>query len=87
MPYCTYKPVYEQHTRECRYTVMRPCYQEYQVPVRWTTCRPVYEQHVREQRYMRLPMLSRLMESEMVDANLRRLQPREFLSPPAVVAS
>src|SRR5437588_7459900 len=32
--------------RECRYTVCRPVWQEYQVPVRWSTCRPVYEQHV-----------------------------------------
>src|SRR5262249_1821680 len=44
--YCTYRPVYQHHVRECRYTVCRPIWQEYQVPVRYCTYRPVYEQHV-----------------------------------------
>src|SRR5262249_47178621 len=43
----TYRPVYEQHVREHRYTVQRAVWQDYQVPVKWTTYRPVYEQHVR----------------------------------------
>jgi len=37
--------------REQRYTVCKPVWQEYHVPVRWTTCRPVYEQHVQQVPY------------------------------------
>src|SRR5207249_1850168 len=44
-------PIYEQHVRTQQYTVMKPCLQEYQVPVQWTTYHPVYEQHVRIQKY------------------------------------
>ena len=29
----------------------RPTYQEYQVPVKWTTFKPEYTQHVREMPY------------------------------------
>ena len=29
---------------ECCYTVHKPCWQEYQVPVKYYTCKPVYEQ-------------------------------------------
>src|SRR5208337_4596359 len=44
--WCTYKPCYEQHVRQCCYTVYKTCYQDYQVPVRWCTYKPCYEQHV-----------------------------------------
>ena len=37
--------VYEQHCREHCYTVYKPVWQEYQVPVKWTTYKPVYQQH------------------------------------------
>src|SRR5262249_54135061 len=40
--------ILEQHVREVPYTVCKPVWQEYQVPVRWTTYCPVMEQHVRE---------------------------------------
>ena len=43
----TFQPVYTQHVTSWYKTcVMKPCYQDYQVPVKWTTCKPIYEQHV-----------------------------------------
>ena len=49
--WCTQRPVYEQHVRQECYTVMRPVYQDYQVPQYYCTYRPVYEQHVRQECY------------------------------------
>ena len=42
------RPVTETCYRECRYTVQKPVWQEYQVPVHCTTYHPVHETHYRE---------------------------------------
>ena len=49
--YTVMEPCYEQHVRTHKYCVSKPVWESYDVVQKYTVCKPVYEQHVRTQTY------------------------------------